>query len=139
MPGSGDILCDDKFKFTDGTMGKKLFVVINDAEPPEPWLVVKTTSQSKRYQNVKAGCNADRRVFYITTSTHQVFKLDTYIQLDEIFEYTATQFISGTWKKEITSIGQLSPTTFSQLKNCLKKLREDISDKHSNLIFKKKK
>jgi len=139
MPGSGDILCDDKFKFTDGSIGKKLFVVLNDAEPPDPWLVVKTTSQSKRYQNVKAGCNVDRRVFYITTSTHQVFKLDTYIQLDEIFEYTATQFISRTWKKEITPIGPLSPTTFSQLKNCLKKLREDISDKHYNLIFKKKK
>jgi len=137
MPGSGDILCDDKFKFTDGSMGKKLFVVLNDAEPPAPWLVVKTTSQSKRYQNVKAGCNADRRVFYITASSHQVFKLDTYIQLDEIFEYTATQFINGTWNKDITSIGRLSAETFSQLKNCLKKLRDDISAKHYNLIIKK--
>ena len=139
MPGAGDILCDDRFRFSDGTIGKKLFVVLNDADPPDPWLVVKTTSKSKRFANVKAGCNASKRVFYIPGSVQEAFKLDTYIQLDEIFEYTATQFISGSWKKEITSIGQLSAMTFSQLKNCLKKLRDDISEKHYRLIFKKTK
>lgn len=63
MPELGDILCDKKFKFGDGTVGEKLLIILNKPRGNEPYLVVKTTSQKDRYEGVKPGCNPKRHVF----------------------------------------------------------------------------
>lgn len=136
MPRAGDVLHDAQFKFRDGATGSKLCVVLNDPQGPEPCLVVKTTSQAKRYQGLAPGCHPHKKVFLLAQSAN-VFPRDTYIQLEEIFEYDSATVLAGYWAQRIRQINKLPDLSLRQLKNCLKKLRSDISDKHYEMIFRK--
>jgi hypothetical protein len=80
MPQPGDIICYKDFQFEDGTKREKLFVVLNAADGDTPCLVLKTTSQEKRYYNSQQGCNPDKKVFFVPTSWQACFSKDTYIQ-----------------------------------------------------------
>lgn len=60
MPSQGEVLVHEKFRFSDGNIGKKLLIVLNNPKSCDPCLVVKTTSQSRLYGNVKIGCNPDQ-------------------------------------------------------------------------------
>jgi hypothetical protein len=53
----GTILFDQNFKFSDGTTGEKLFVVLNDGACGE-YICVKTTSNST-YKGTKFGCQSN--------------------------------------------------------------------------------
>ena len=136
MPAQGEVLCHEKFQFSDGTFGKKLLVVLNNPGPRDPCIVVKTTSQKRHYPNVKTGCNPDKRVFYLLDTGKEVIKGDTYIQLEETFELSVVELTASTLKKEVSSIGKLFDLTLAQIKNCLKKVRQDIPDRHYKMIFK---
>ncbi len=137
MPSPGEVLCDDNFQFTDGPTGKKLLVFLNNARTGEPCLACKTTSQSRRYQNAVVGCNPDKKVFYVPKSTNGGFIEDTYIQLDEIFSYSAAELLTGYWQKRIRPICNLPDLTLRQLKNCLKTVKRDISERDYEMIFRK--
>lgn len=95
MPGPGDILCFRDFEFEDGSKKDKLFVVLNATDVGTPCLVLKTTSQSKRYQGVNQGCNPNKKVFFVPISWESCFKLDTYIQLPQLFEFSTPELIKG--------------------------------------------
>lgn len=136
MPTPGEILWYKDFEFKDRSKNDKLFVVLNTAEGQNPCLVLKTTSQPKRYSSVKRGCNPDEKVFFVPTEWENCFDLDTYIQLPQIFELSADELIRESWAKRINAIGSLSSNCFSQLRNCLKNFKEDISPVHWKLIFK---
>lgn len=136
MPSQGEVLCHEKFQFSDGTFGKKLLVVLNNPRPRDPCIVVKTTSQSRRYPNVKNGCNPDKQVFYVPDTGKEVIRGDTYIQLEETFELSVVELAASVLKKEVSSIGKLSDLTVAQIKNCLKKVRRDIPERHYKMIFK---
>ena len=136
MPAPAEVLCHDRFQFSNGTFGKKLIVVLNNPKSRDPCIVVKTTSQSRRYQGIKSGCNPEKRVFYLPDTGKEVIRGDTYIQLEETFELSVPEMTASVLRQELRSIGQLSALTLAQIKNCLKKFREDISDKHYKMIFK---
>ena len=136
MPAQGEVLCHDRFRFTDGTFGKKLLVVLNNPAARDPCIVVKTTSQSHRYQGAKPGCNPNRRVFYLLDTAKEIIRGDTYIQLEETFELPVADMTASVLKKELSSLGKLSDLSLSQIKNCLKKVRLDIPERHYKLIFK---
>lgn len=136
MPVQGEVLCHEKFQFKDGPTGKKLVVVLNNPAPRDPCIVVKTTSQSRRYQGVKPGCNPSRRVFFLPDTGKDGIKGDTYIQLDELFELSVPAMVASALKKEFYPIAKLQDLTFRQIKNCLKTVRLDISERHYKLIFK---
>lgn len=136
MPEPGEVLCDDQFQFSDGTKGKKLFIVLNNAGVGEPCLVVKTTSQVRRYTNTQVGCNPQKKVFYVITSAG-VFTQNTFIQLDEIFPYHPDELLTGYWQKRIKQVSKLPDLILRQLKNCLKKLKQDIPEKYYRMIFAK--
>ena len=55
MPGPGTILHYKDFRFEDGTTGDKYFIVLNKTEIDSDCLVLKTTSQEKRYGTVNQG------------------------------------------------------------------------------------
>lgn len=135
MPQPGEVLCYKDFEFDDGTKKDKLFLVVNSSEIESSCLVLKTTSQSKRYQNVSKGCNPAKRVFFVPTSWESCFREDTYIQLPQIFEFPYSDLIKGGFERRIFVINSLSQNCFAQLKNCLKKFRKDISDRHWQMIF----
>lgn len=136
MAQVGQILHYRDFRFEDGSVGNKLFVVLNEADINSPCLVLKTTSQPTRYIEASEGCNSGKRVFFIPQNWQECFSLDTYIQLPQIFEISTEELLKGSLaNKSIDVIGSLSVNCFAQLKNCLKKFRYDISPDHWKLIF----
>jgi len=135
MPQTGAILLYSNYAFEDGSRGDKLFVVLNVADINLPSLVLKTTSHSRRYEGVVQGCNPRKRVFFVPTDWGRCFKFDTYIQLPEIIEISTEELLKGALSKKIRIISSLPSGCFVQLRDCLKRFKEDISPQHWKLIF----
>ncbi|TGM58675.1 hypothetical protein [Leptospira adleri] len=127
------IYVDDKYKFTDGEIGKKLFIVIHVQQ--DFYLVLKTTSQSKRYSNVRQFCNPNKLVFYLPGHLKAGLDGDTYIQLHEIKKYTPQDLLQGNFNKTIREVSELKDDIFNGLINCLKKCKDDIEEDIYNLLF----
>jgi hypothetical protein len=136
MPQPGQILCYKDYEFDDHSKRDKLFVVLNDTDRNSVCLVLKTTSQSKRYKGVGKGCNPQRKVFFVPTDWEQCFKLDTYIQLPQIIQITTDELLVGDISGRIYVSSSLSVGGFRLLKNCLKQFKQDISQRNWELIFK---
>ncbi|MGA9364782.1 MAG: hypothetical protein WBW16_10470 [Bacteroidota bacterium] len=136
MPSTGDIYFHKSFKFKDGAIGEKLFVVLNEPnlDRNEPYLVVKTTSQFQK-ENLKEGCNPALRGFFVP-GKKEIFDLDTLIQLTDIYEFDAGALIRDGIDKFLFRKGTLTKLTITQIINCLKRLKEDISVKHFEMIMK---
>ena len=123
------------YEFSDGEKRDKFFVVLNSADIGSPCLVLKTTSQSKRYEGVRQGCNPEKRVFFVPTEWKQCFERNTYVKLPEIFEIATLELLKGALSKQIRLMDPLSADCFTKLKDCLKKFKTDISLQHWDLIF----
>jgi len=102
---SGEIYHDPMFRFSDGKIGNKLFVVICDSpNSPDHCCVLKTTSQRKdpRFIGVRSadrvrGCYAGERwPNFFVPSAESGLSEDTWIQLEEVFLYEHEAFKS--WK-----------------------------------------
>ena len=136
MPQPGQILFYKDYEFDDHSKKDKLFVVLNDTDRNSVCLVLKTTSQSKRYKGVGKGCNPQRKVFFVPTDWEQCFQLDTYIQLPQIIQITTEELLVGDISGRIYVSSSLSVEGFKLLKNCLKQFERDISQRNWELIFK---
>lgn len=88
------------------------------------------------YEGVVKGCNPQKRVFFVPADWEQCFKLDTYIQLPQIFEIPTDRLLVGDISGQIYISSSLSVQCFKLLKDCIKQFREDISDWHWKLVFK---
>jgi len=135
MPQPGQILCHKDFEFEDHTKKQKLLVVLNDTDTDSLCLVLKTTSQSRHYQGVDRGCNPQEKVFFVPMTWEQCFKVDTYIQLPQIFEIPIDRLLAGEISSKIYVSSSLSVECFKLLKDCLKQFKDDISEQHRKLIF----
>jgi len=136
----GDVYLHSNFPYSDGTIGKKYFVIIFEPKPEseEPYLVLKTTSKLKA-QIYNIGCNESKQAFFIPSKNVKIFPVDTLIQLHEIFEFSIVEFLKGSLTdKTIEYKDTLTEITNSQLINCIKKLKEDISQRHFEMINRKK-
>lgn len=130
----GDVYVHDNFRFSDGTTGKKLFILLNNPTGTEPLLTLKTTSKLK-YPPYTPGCNQQKNVYYIPKNSDW-FYVDTLVQLEEIFEISFSEFQNSMiLYKNIRHCGPLSSNEFRSLLACLKKNREDISEEHFKLIY----
>jgi len=134
MPEQGDIIYYKNYEFEDGTKSNKLFIVMFD----NPCLVLKTTSQPKRYLNVKPGCNPPQKVFFIPHSLQECFKSDTYIQLPHLIELTTAEIIEYSMQGIIKEIGKISGSQLTNIRSCLRNFKNDIADEHWDLLFKRK-
>lgn len=132
----GDVYFDNKFEFSDGTTGEKLFIVLHVSPDSKTALVIKTTSQPARYAGVKDGCDDKKPVFYFPVKLKAGFKTDTYAQLDEVFEYTSLELISGKFSGEIKFLFNLQDQHINAVLNCLKRYSDYIEEKY-HTIFKK--
>ena len=134
-PQPGQILFYKNFQFENGSTTDKLFVILYVADISSPCLVLKTTSQSKRYEGCQEGCDPQKRVFFVPLDWRECFPLDTYIQLPQIIEISAAEIFAGTLSNRMRLMNALSVDCFALLKNCLKKFKGDISLQHWKLIF----
>ena len=135
----GDVYFHDKFPFHDGEVGNKFFVVINEPSEKEgePFLVLKTTS-NLREKKFNIGCNEKQKVFFIPSKNAKVFPKNTLIQLHEIYEFTSDEFANGVHVERIISFKEsLNALLISQLINCIKRFKDDISIRHFRLITNK--
>ncbi|GAG96244.1 unnamed protein product, partial [marine sediment metagenome] len=66
----------------------------------------------------------------------QCFKVDTYIQVPQIFEIPTEKLVAGDISGKIRVTSSLTVECFKLLKNCLKQFKDDISTQHWKLIFK---
>lgn len=137
MPKPGEILWYQDYEFQDGNGSKKdkYFVVLNSADTNYPCLVLKTTSQSKRYTGSTKGCNRDKKVFFIPSGWEDCFKVDTYVQLPQIIEIPTKELLKGSLCKRIRCVNSLSAHCLEQLKQCLSHFRHDISAHHWEMIY----
>lgn len=135
MPQAGQVLHYKDFCFEDGSVRDKLFIILNEADANLPSLVLKTTSQPRRYAGVSEGCNPRKKVFFVPLNWQECFSLNTFIQLPQIIEISTEELLRGALSKKISVISSLSANCFTQLKNCLKKFKDDISSEHWRLIF----
>lgn len=134
-PQLGQVLFYENFQFENGSKGDKLFVILYVADINSPCLVLKTTSQSKRYAGSKEGCDSQKKVFFVPKDWRECFPLDTYIQLPQIIEIESAEVFAGTLAKRMRLKNALSADCFAKLKNCLKQFKGDISLQHWKLIF----
>ena len=135
---AGDILFHTDFVFRDGTHGKKLLIVLNtpDVEKDEPYLIIRTTSRMKGKQ-IQQGCIAAWKMFFIASGGGEYFTEPTLLQLDYIYEMNAASAVRNGLQQSLTQVGNLSQQLFGQVKNCIKEIKEDVSEKHYHLIFRK--
>lgn len=132
MPQTGQILFHKSFVFEDGSKGDKLFIVLNNCGNKEECLVLKTTSQSRRYVGARTGCNADKKIFCIREECNQGFPQDTYVQMDHIIPLIVERLLVD---KQITFVDHLDENCFATLKKCLRNYRDDIPVKYWALIY----
>lgn len=133
----GSVYFHSQFPFHDGEIGQKRFVVLNEPSQDEPYLVVKTTT-NLRNKTYKEGCNATQGVFYLPANKESAFPKNTLIQLLEIYDFSAVEFLKGHLTEQVISpVGDLSELTIAQIINCLKQLKDDIDERHYKLIFRK--
>jgi hypothetical protein len=138
MPLPGDIIIVKQFEFEDGSQKDKWFVVLNTSDLEKPCLVLKTTSQPNRYQGCVKGCNKQLRCFFAPAVWQTCFRIDTYIQLPQMFEFPASALLRDRFAGKIEFNPPLTADCFAQLKSCLAGYKDDISQYHWALIFKTK-
>ena len=100
----GSIYFHKEFEFQDGTIGEKLFVTVNSPSAQENYLVCRTTSREKPpYRLRRQGCDAKRN-YFMFFSKDDLFKKDTWVQFDRIFEFTTEQMLQGKFGQSIGKI-----------------------------------
>lgn len=132
----GDIYLHENFPFSDGSFGKKYFIILFEPTDTtsEPYLVIKTTSQLKGKRYI-IGCNPNQKVFFVPQKNIPIFSADTLLQLQEIFEFTAIEFLKGSLEEKVVHHkGEIPDITLRELINCIRKLKEDIQENHFEMI-----
>ena len=133
MPTAGHILFCKDFVFSNKSTGKKLIIALNTCDNKDTCLVLKTTSQSKRYSDNHPGCNSLKRCFCIYAECKQGFDEDyTFVQLDQIYPINVDELLNT---KQISFIDRISDICFTNLKKCLRKYKDDIPAQFWALIY----
>ncbi|MBA7648665.1 hypothetical protein ES703_56453 [subsurface metagenome] len=132
MPRAGQVLFHKNFIYDNGSTGEKLLIALNTCDNEETCLVLKTTSQPKRYAYAVPGCNSGKGIFCIFEECEQGFPDDTYVQLDSIYPINVELLLNS---GQVSFIDHLSEVCFTNLKRCLRNFREDIPQQYWTIIY----
>ena len=128
----GTILCDDEFIFSDGRTGKKLLIVLNDGESGS-YIVIKTTSKST-FKGNDYGCQStDRYPNFFCPRGSCCLKYDTWIQLDQFFEFKAHELMAKHFTGKIKRVGVLPDQLLRELLDCAVDC-QDITSKQAKVL-----
>lgn len=134
---SSEIIFCENFKFSDGFQKDKYFIVLNDPQPHQNFLVALTTSQELYAGETKKrpstpGCHVPDGCFFIVQKT-EWFSVPTWICLDDFFEFDqqeALRLEQGSIFKRKSCLGA---PKFMALISCVK-MSNDISPDQINLL-----
>ena len=133
----GTILYHREFQFFNGDQAPKLLVILNtpDLGRNEPYLVCRTTSNPENKTRT-SGCQYRQSLFFIEANKDW-FDHDTWLQLYDIYEFSAKKFLQLKFRGLLEVRGILKDQRIREIVNCIKKLK-DISGYHKDLIVKKR-
>jgi hypothetical protein len=127
----GDVVFCEDFRFEDGDISDKLFVILAPA-PDHKVMLVLTTSQQHR-RDLKDGCHPTTNESYFTFNANRaVFDTTTWIVLTPRIMYERG-FQLKIDDERAKIIGTLKDADFRAIVNCLKK-SEDVSPFHLSLL-----
>jgi hypothetical protein len=130
----GTIIIDNEFEYSDKTTGKKILVVLNDGTSGS-YIVIKTTSQDK-YKGITFGCqSSDRYPNFFLPKGSCCLNKDTWVMLDQFFEFRMHEVVSHHFSGRMNNIGLLAPDVVKILLKCAIEC-DDISVAHANLLEK---
>ena len=129
----GTVLFDLNFKFSDNTEGEKIFVVLNNGSDGI-YIAVKTTSNGSRYKNVY-GCQVADRFpnFFLPQGSCHLPK-NTWIQLEEFFEFDASKLMKCVMTNEILRKAVLITEQAIELISCATYSEDITSDQEEILL-----
>ena len=128
MQTRGTIFHHSQLVFHNGFTGKKCLILLNTPVKDDPYLFVKTTSQ-KKDKPTTPGCIKKRSLFFLPAGK-TFFKLDTWVQLYEIYPIRHQDMDTN---KNITIEGSLDVKLIDDIVNCLFLAEEE----NLSLIYKK--
>ena len=132
----GSIYLHEKFKFSDGATGKKLFIAVNSPSKKENYLVCKTTSKERPpYRVKKQGCSAPKKNYFMFSKKDDWFTKDTWVQFDKIYEFEQHQLLQDRFDRQVEFKARLETKNIRALLNCILKSM-DISERYSKSIKK---
>jgi len=115
----GDVWSHKKFKFKDGKEGEKLFIILCEGDTTKPYLVSKTTSQVSRYPKSSShGCSIPLYQCFLLKHPLDFFQTDTWIQFEELYEFSIEQLLEDLQQKVTEPISKLKPENIRALLNC---------------------
>jgi hypothetical protein len=130
----GAFLFDDNFKFRDGKTGRKIFVILNNGVLGS-YIAVKTTSKGDRY-GIQYGCQImDRFPNFHFVNTSCFLHENTWIQLDDFFEFDAQKLLQKITNGEVRKLFVLDSSQTIELLTCASH-SDDISVIHETEIKK---
>lgn len=118
----GTLLSDTKFQFPNGSITNKLIIVL--CEYGTNYLVAQTTRQQD-YKNKVDGCQInDRPPNYFIKGGHEWFNDDTWVRLDEVFEYDSDTFFYKREDGVVIERCTLSSTLMKEILECALKSKD---------------
>ena len=127
----GTLFFDRHFRFYDGEEGQKILVALGTVHGVT--LVVKTTSQGRRFRN-DFGCQADHRFpnFHLVKGCCCLSK-PTWVSLDEYYEFKDSELLQKHFSGDINRIGLLTDPITIALMECVLQ-SEDISPRQTCIV-----
>ena len=127
----GTLFFDRHFQFHDGEEGPKILVALGTGHGVT--IVVKTTSQGRRYRN-DYGCQADHRFpnFHLVQGCCCLTK-PTWICLDEYYEFRDSELLQKHFSGDINRVGVLTDDITTALMECALQ-SEDISSRQAAVV-----
>lgn len=127
----GTLFFDRHFRFHDGEEGQKILIALGTAHGIT--LVVKTTSQGRRYRN-DFGCQAAHRFpnFHLVQGCCCLSK-STWVTLDEYYEFKDAELLQKHFSGDINRIGTLPDELTIALMECAM-ASDDISARQSAVV-----
>jgi len=130
----GTVFSHTKFKFTDGTIGEKLIIILTIPDKPNtPFLICKTTSKN-RYNVKYKGCYSNKNIFLIDPH-ESCFHKNTFVQFDRrsLFEFKLDWLFNAHRDGDMNKIGILCDELYFDLIQCIRN-SEDVIKKHIDMI-----
>lgn len=128
----GSILHDKNFRFSDGEIGSKLLIVLNDGKTA-PYIIIKTTSKQKS-KGRDEGCQLnDKPPNFFLPKNSSSFEKDTWAELNEFFEFDFNAIFKKKLAKTLEHLDTLPTHIIKDLLRCAEKC-DDITKLQSTIL-----
>ena len=127
----GEVISRKDFKFSNGSITEKLLIVLNEAGPNRPHLLLFTTSKKWRRKDIP-GCHSKDNYYVIPKDTDW-FNSMTWVLFDLIIEYDFSKELQEHFQGKLITETILRENTIRSIINCLK-LSEDVSPYQLSLL-----